>query len=434
MRAKPSRAVLALILAAGMGGVASAGAAAAAPAVAASQPANAVRPEFGKPFTEAQDLMKANKGTEALAKLNEAEAVGNLSPFEAYLVKRVRAPAEYATGDLVNAAKDFEVVLASDQLPASDRVLIMKALSEILYSDKQYAKAAVWMQRYIDAGGNDAQIRDLLPQTLYMTKDYAAASKAFQAQVDAQYAAGQKPNEKTLRLLASSQTQSNDDAGYEKTIERLAVGYPKPEYWKDLISRAAHVEKLTDRLYVDVYRLKAAAFGQVADSERLSYGALALRAGFPAEAKRVIDEGMAKNAFAGADLVEAKKLGESSMRAAAQDRAQATANEAAAKAAKDGNALVTLGLLDTMDGNAAHGVDLLEQGVARGGLKFADEARLHLGMAQLRAGRSADALKTFQAITASGGLGSLAHVWGLLAQSQMQTSPAPAAASTAAAG
>jgi hypothetical protein len=437
MRTRPSRAALALMIASALAGagVTDAALAADAPAPAASQPANAVRPEFAVPFNAAQDLMKAGKGPEALAKLKELSALPNPTPYEQYLIVRVRAPAEYASGDLGTASADFETVLASDQLPAADRLPIMKALAEILYSSQQYPKAVVWMQRYFEAGGEDAQLRELLPQTMYASKDYAGAAKAFQAQVDAQLAAGTKPTEKTYRLLASSQSQAGDDAAYAKTLERVAVAYPKPDYWKEVIARATQSEKLADRLYPDLYRLKAAAFGQTSDSERLSYASVSMRAGFPAETRRILDEGLAKKSFTGADLAEATKLRDSAAKAAAQDKAQATANEAAAKAAKDGNALVSLGLLDTLDGDPAQGVALLNEGIARGGVKAPDDARLHLGYAQYRAGRYADAAKTFQAVNGPGGLGALAHAWTLLAQSQAQaqsqTQVAPAAATTA---
>jgi hypothetical protein len=429
MRAQPSRALLALIFAAGIAGATSAGAAT-APDVAASQPANAVRPEFATPFNAAQDLVKAGKGAEALAKLKEVEALPNQTPYEKYLVTRVRAPAEYTVGDLPAAAADFEAVLASDQLPAADRLPILKAYSQILYSSAQYPKAAVAIQRYLDAGGDDAQLRELLPQTLYMNKDFAGAAKSFKAQVNAQYAAGKTPDEKTLRLLASSQAQSDDDTGYLVTLERLAVAYPKPDYWKELAGRAGHAEKFSDRVFVDVYRLKAGV-GQLADSERLTYAALAMRSGYPAETKHVLDEGFTHKAFTGADLGEATKLREQATHAAAQDKAQAAANESAAKTARDGNSLATIGLLDTYDGDAKHGAELIEQGVAKGGLKYPDETRLHLGIAQFYAGRNADALKSFQSVQGSVGLMALAHVWALYVQSQLQAGATPVAATQA---
>jgi hypothetical protein len=358
--------------------------------------------------------MKAGQGNEALAKLKEAEAIGNLSPYEAYLVTRVRGPAAYAAGDMVTAERDFEASLASPLLPPEDRPSLTKALSTIYYSDKKYEQAATYMQKYFAAGGDDAQLRELLPQTLYLAKKYPEASKAFQAQVDAEVAAGRKPEEKTLRLLASAQSQAGEDDAYAKTIERLAVTYPKPDYWSDILARVSNA-KLDDRQHLDLYRLRAAALGTSPDRDRLNYAFQAAHFGFPGEAKAVLDQGFAKNAFTGNEATEAKKLNEQVTKSAAQDKAQLSANESGAKASKDGEALVSLGLALSYDGQAEKGLSLIEQGIAKGNLKHADEAKLHLGIAQWRAGKADDAIKTFQSV--SGTMAPLAHAWTLVVQS-----------------
>ena len=430
MRAITSRALLALTFAAGLNAAAPAFAAD-APAAAASA-ANSVSPAFAKPFNEAQDLLKSGNGPATLAKLKELEALPNLNAYEKYLILRVRGPAEYAANDLAAANRDFDALLANDLLPASERLSILKANASVLYTSEQYPKATVAIQRYLDAGGDDAQLRELLPQTQYVNKDYATAAKGFRAQVDATYAAGKVPPEKTLRLLATSYSQSDSDAGYLWSLERLAVAYPKADYWKELVARAAHTEKFSDRLYVDNYRLKAQVLGSVSDSERLSYAALAAHAGYPEEAKRLLDDAYANKPFTGPDLAEANKLRADVNRSVAADRAQEAVAETAAHSAKDGNALVSLGLLQTVDGNAQQGAQLIEQGIAKGGLKNPEEARLHLGFALVKAGHDADAVKTLDTITSGpNGIVPIAHVWSLYAQSRLHAAAAPAPAAAA---
>ena len=427
MRATTSRALLALTFAAGLNGAIPTAFAADAPAPAASQPANAVSPAFAAAFAQAQELLKNGNGTAALAKLKELEALPNQTPYEKYLILRVRGPAEYASNDLAAAAADFEALLAGDQLPASERLPILKADASVLYTSEQYPKAAAAIQRYLDAGGDDAQLRELLPQTQYINKDYANAAKGFRTQVDAAYAAGRTPTEKTLRLLATSYNESKDAANYNWTLDRLAVGYPKPDYWDKLIANAARTEKFSDRLYVDKYRLRMQLTGTINDDDRLTYAAMAAHAGYPEEAKAVLDEAYAKKPFTGADLKEANALRVDVNKSVASDRAQKAVNESSARSAKDGNALVSLGLLETVDGNASQGAQLIEQGIAKGGVRAPEEAALHLGYAQIKAGRDADALKTFQAIKSGpNGLVQLAHVWSLYAQSRLQATAAPA--------
>jgi len=428
MRATTSRALLALTLAAGFNAATCTAYAADAPAAAASQPANAVSAAFAPLFAQAQELLKSGNGPATLAKLKELGTLPNLTPYEKYLIVRVRGPAEYVSNDLAAASADFDTLLAGDLLPASERLTILKASASVLYTSEQYPKAAVAIQRYLDAGGDDAQLRELLPQTLYIAKDYAAAAKGFRAQVDAAYAAGRTPTEKTLRLLASSYVESKDDVSYNWTLDRLAVGYPKADYWDKEIATAAHTEKFSERLLVDKYRLRMQVLGAINDDDRLSYAAMAAHAGYPEEAKIVLDNAFATKPFTGADLKEANALRADVNKSAASDRAQRAANESAARSAKDGNALVSLGVLETVGGNAQQGAQMIADGIAKGGIRSPEEAALHLGYAQIKAGHDADAVKTLQAIKSGpNGLVPLAHVWILYAQSRLQAAAAPAA-------
>ena len=430
MRAFTSRALLAFTLVGSLQGATAFAAKAAEPA--ASQPADAVSQAFATPFNATQDMLKAGNGAGALAKLKELQALPSLTPYEQYLIVHQRAQAEYMVNDSASAVTDFEAVLASPQLPAADRVTIMKVIATILYSTEQYPKAAVALQRYIDAGGDDAQLKELLPQAQYASKDYATAAKGFKAQVDATYAAGHVPTEKTLRLLATSYSQSDNDAGYLATLELLSVAYPKPDYWKELVARVAHTDKFSDRLYIDNFRMKAHILGSVADSERIIYAALTTRAGYPEEAKHILDDAYASKPFVGADLVEANKLRLEVNKSVASDKLQAAANLGAARSAKDGNSLFSLGLVEVTDGNAAQGLEMMQQAMAKGPLRAPEEARLHLGYAQAKAGHDADALKTFQSITSGPtGVVPMAHVWALYEQAKLQpAAPAPAAAAS----
>jgi hypothetical protein len=419
MRANTSRALLALTIAASLNGMAFA---ADAPAPAASQPANAVPAAFATPFNAAQELLKAGNGAGAIAKLKELDALPDQTPYEKYLIMRVRGPAEFSVNDFTGAAADFEALLVDPLLPPGDRLIMMKSLAGLYYSSEQYPKAAVAIQRYLDAGGDDAQLKSLLPQAQYASKDYANAAKNTRAQVDADYAAGRVPSEKQLRLLYSAYMGMKDDANSIVAVEHMAVDYPKPEYWADLISRTREIDNFADRLVPDYYRLKAQVLGQVDDRERLNYAAITARQGYPIEARKVLDQAYASaKPFTGTNLADANKLRPEINKAAAGDLAQMSANETAARSAKDGNALVSQGLLETLNDNPAKGAQMIEQGIAKGGLRSPEEAKLHLGYAQIRAGRDADALKTFQSISGGApGTAQLAHVWILYAQSRLK--------------
>ncbi len=94
---------------------------------------NTVRPEIGKPIQAALDLLKHKRGKEALAKVHEAEAVSNKTPYEAYLVERVHAQAAAAAGDAAEAARGFEATAASSAASAGEKLTFLGAAAGQYY-------------------------------------------------------------------------------------------------------------------------------------------------------------------------------------------------------------------------------------------------------------------------------------------------------------
>ncbi len=65
------------------------------------------------------------------------------------------------------------------------------------------------------------------------------------------------------------------------------------------------------------------------------------------------------------------------------------------------------------NGEKAKGLELMQQGIAKGNLKRADDAKLHLGIAQVVAGDNAKALATFKGVSGGDGSADLARLWAL---------------------
>ena len=170
---------------------------------------------------------------------------------------------------------------------------------------------------------------------------------------------------------------------------------------------------------INVYRLEAAAVKQMAAEEYVDLAELSLRDGFPTEAKKTMDAGYAAGVLGkGANAKTHNALRDKANKGAADDAKNIAAGEAGAAKAKTGAGLVNLGwAYATMD-QGDKGVGFIQQGIAKGGLKNAEEAKLRLGMAQVRAGKKADAISTFQTVKGGGGAGDLAKYWLVLLQQQ----------------
>ena len=384
----------------------------------AQEGGNTVRPEVGKPLQAAESLYKSKKYREALAKVAEADAVSGKTAYESYMVQRTRGSIAAAAGDHETAAKAFEAVIASGRVSGGEQLKMVQAVAGLHYQAKDYTKAAQWAARYQKDGGNDPAMRTLLVQSYYMNNDCASVSRVLGgADADAEAKNGRRPSEQDLQILANCFLKQKDSTGYVAAIEKLVMYYPKKEYWTDLLNRVQKKAGFSDRLSLDVYRLKLATGNVTTANDYLEMAQLALQAEFPAEAKKVVEKGYAANALgAGKDAERHKRLRDlvqknldDSQRARAQAEKDALADKA-------GNGLVSVGYNYVVEGAPQKGLAFMEQGIQKGGLKRPEDAKLLLGIAQLQGGSKARALQTLKGVHGADGTADLARLWILLAQ------------------
>ena len=70
----------------------------------------------------------------------------------------------------------------------------------------------------------------------------------------------------------------------------------------------------------------------------------------------------------------------------------------------------------------------MQQGIAKGGLKRPEDAKLHLGIAQLVAGDNAKAQATLRTVGGSDGTADLARLWELSRAERLPVGSAPTSA------
>lgn len=378
-----------------------------------AQRGETVRPEVGKPLQAAQALVKARKGREALAEIAKAESAPNRTAYENFLIQQMRGSAAVAAGDNETAIKAFEGVLNSGRVSGREATQMVQAVAVAHYSRKDYANAAKWTQRYFKEGGKDPQMRTVLLQSYYLSNDCNSVQKMVGSPADAD----RRPSEEDLQMLANCYDRQKDSTGYANTMERLVVHYPKKEYWTAVLARVQKKSGFSDRLGVNVYRLRFATGNAGSANDYMEMAQLALQAGVPAEAKVIIDKGYAAGALGKGDQAERhgrlKNLVEKKL---AESKAARAEDEKAARAAKDGNQLVTVGLNYVYEGNAAKGLPMIEQGIKKGGLKRAEDAKLRLGEAQLFAGQRDRGVRTLRDVKGNDGTADLARLWVLHAR------------------
>jgi hypothetical protein len=274
-----------------------------------------------------------------------------------------------------------------------------------------------WGQRYLREGGTISAMRTMLIQSQYLSGDYAGAIRELTIEIQAAERAGSPPAEDRLKLLLNAASKQGDNNAYVFAMEKLVTYYPKKEYWVDLLSRMQRKPNFSDRLSLDAYRLSLATGSMSAPADYMEMAQLALQADLASEGKQVIDKGMSSGALStGPQADRAKRLKVLVDKKLAEEAASRAEDEHQAAAAKTGDAMVSLGMSLVFAGQAQKGVQMMQQGIAKGGLKRPEDAKLHLGIAQLMAGDKAKAQATFKTVQGTDGTADLARLWALYAR------------------
>ena len=372
----------------------------------------AMRPEIGRIVQSAGELYKAKKYKDALAKIHEADAVSGKTANESFTIERMRLSIASAAGDNDSVIRSAEVIVSAGKLPSKDQLQMIQVLANAYYKAGNYAKAATWYNRYFADGGTDQSLRPYMIQAMNQGGDSSKALKEVMADMAADEKAGRAPSLANLEFYANAALKQKDMAGYSSALEKMVSYYNKKEYWVNLLNNIERKPGYSERLKLDLYRLKI-ALGQVTKtSDFMDSSLMAIQAGFPAEATKIIDAGYKAGALgAGSDAERHKRLRDMATKAQAEADKGMAAAQAEAQSSKDGTGLLNIGYSNVTAGKFDQGLAMMEEGIKKDNLKHVDDAKLHLGIAQLQAGKKAAAIKTLKTVQGNDGTADLARYW-----------------------
>ena len=372
-----------------------------------------VRPEVGRPLQQAADLLKNNRAKEALAKVREAEAVPNRTPAENLTIDRMRGAAAARAGDPQTAIKSFEAVLASGRLSGAEQGQMTEQIAYQYAQLKDWPRTREWAAKArAMPGTNGAELDKLLAFVNAQSGDFAAVARDAQAAVEAAEKAGRRPDEADLLRLADALRRTGNTAGQAAVLEKLITHYPKREYWQIVLGRVQARPGFSQRLAVDVLRLKRQTKTLDSADEYVELTQLLLQDGQAAEARAVVDEGFGAGLLGKGEQAERQQR----LRALATQRATSAAADLASAEQgladdKSGDTLVRIGMGYSGLGQHDKAVALIQQGIKKGSLRLPQQAQLHLGIALARAGQKDRAAQAFRAVGGTGGAAELARLW-----------------------
>ncbi|MGH8856229.1 MAG: hypothetical protein ACREWI_18340, partial [Telluria sp.] len=118
---------------------------------AAAAPAkDTVRPEIFKLLDPAaiKPLMDAKNYTEVQSRITQADAFPSRTPYEDYVINRMKLSLGTTTNNNALAMPALEAVINSNRLQGEDQANFIQALANMHYNAKDYPKAIEWFNRY----------------------------------------------------------------------------------------------------------------------------------------------------------------------------------------------------------------------------------------------------------------------------------------------
>jgi len=378
-----------------------------------------VSKQIAKPMKAAQDAMQARKWQEVLNRTREAESTaGAKSQTDLYWMSEFRGYAYHELKQPAEAARELESALNNPCMPEAKKAERYRSLVGLYSSLRNYPKAIDFGNRALKLS-RDPETMVAVSQAYYQSGNNKEAARVMNELLAEQEKGNKMPKEQQLLLVQAACSKAGDNACVAKVFEKLVSNYPKPDYWSQLLTAITKLD--TDDIQkLNVMRLSAQVNVMKNPEEYKEMAQLALEDKLAGEAQSVLEQAFSKKIFVTERdisvntrlLAAAKKEGE-------VDKASLAKREAEARAAATGDAAVKVGAQYLGYGDAVKAADLLQKGIAKGGIgtgdpkqkQRVDEASILLGIAHLRNNNKAEAAKAFRGVKQDPTMVRIAKLW-----------------------
>jgi hypothetical protein len=158
----------------------------------------------------AQKSLVAQNFADALAKLQQAAANPNRTPYDEHVIHVLAAAAYARSGNYLAAADAFEAQLNDGFLAGSEIPRVVKSVTQLNYQLKNYDKAVGFGLRALREGSSDDQVYTLVSQAYYLNGQFSAVRDFLKKRIDTLDRHGQEVPQHDLQLIVASCTRLRD--------------------------------------------------------------------------------------------------------------------------------------------------------------------------------------------------------------------------------
>jgi len=293
-------------------------------------------------------------------------------------------------------------------MPAAELSKLYGALGGSYYNAKQYDQAVAAYQRQLALDPTASEPNIMIAEVRAAQGKPSDAATALQRTIQANVAAGRKPEEAMYRRAVALAYEAKAPNTVELSRQWLAA-YPSPSSWQNSIAIYRNLRTNKSPDIVDILRLAMVTGALQQDLDYQLYAEKAYEQANYGEAKAAVDAGIAAGKLKTSDKYVA------SMMDGVKGKVPSSADLASAeKGAAAPTAFLRVGDRYYGAGNYAKAAELYRQALAKGVDK--DLANLRLGEALARSGDKAGA--TVALNTVSGTYADAAKFWLIYVQRQ----------------
>ena len=368
--------------------------------------------EFAENINAASAAFSARRYAEAIQKA-DAAAPHASGAQQKGAVEQIRAGSYCAMNNYAQCIAAIEKARAAGGVPAQVNANYDKQLVTAYEKTGQAAKAMTQLKANVTKYGGTADELSYIAKAELAAGRHAEAIK-FAKQAIAKSSAKPVP----YNILLNAYDATGNKAEFYNTLESAAKVFKTETYWRPFIERArSEPQYRSGDAALDVFRALDAAGVKLSDGDKFEWGKQALSRGLAIEAEAVWAPLFKAGKYGGAS----DKSKDTNLRSYATAQAEAKADrggalqadEKVAAAAPAGVQYADLGQAYMGAGDFAKAITMFQNALTKGQMDAGtvDLVRLRLGIAQFRAGKKADAVKTWQSIKSTNGSAWLARSW-----------------------
>ncbi|MBT4522371.1 MAG: tetratricopeptide repeat protein [Halieaceae bacterium] len=301
-----------------------------------------------------------------------------LNSYELANVYNLYAFIHYSVEDYNKALGAYRKVVAQPDIPLAMEVNTRYTISQLYFVQEEWKKGIEALLQWFKVAENPpANAYVLLSQGYYQIKDYTKALINVEKAISMYMEKGKTPKEQWYNLARFLYFDKNDVPNAVRVLEELLKYYPKKQYWVQL----SHMYGEQGKESWQLAAMETAYAQNMLDkgTEQVTVAYLLLNGDIPYYAGKVLDRGL-KDKSIEATSKNYEILG-NAWRQAQEVKKAIPAMEKAAAKSDAGELYARLGNVYLDGDHFKKAISSINKGLARGGVKRPDTARLVLGMA-----------------------------------------------------